>query len=167
MVEAQREVARELEVLALVVTDGHPVGVVQQDVGGHEGRIGEQPGRDELGALGLVLELRHPAQLAERGRAFEDPRQLRVLVDMTLDEQRRDVGVDADGQQHLCDLEGASPQLGRILRLGERVQIDHAVERVGAVLIGHPVPERAEQVAELHITGGLDAREHASHERRC
>src|SRR5690606_41790265 len=45
------------------------LGVVEQDVGGHERRVGEEPGRHELAALGLLLELRHPAQLAEGRRA--------------------------------------------------------------------------------------------------
>ena len=66
-----------------------------------------------------------------------------------------------------ASLERPSPQFVGILRNGERVQIDDAIERLAVVLIGHPVAERAEQVAELHISGGLDAREHTSHERRC
>ena len=48
-----------------------------------------------------------------------------------------------------------------------RVQVDDAVER----LVGRfrrvegcdPVPHRAEVVAEMHLTGGLDPREDARH----
>jgi hypothetical protein len=36
------EVAGQLDVLLLVVADRHDVGLVQQDVGGHEHRVGEQ-----------------------------------------------------------------------------------------------------------------------------
>ena len=46
-VEAHGDVAGELEVLALVVADRHLVGLVEQDVGRHQHRIGEQPGRDD------------------------------------------------------------------------------------------------------------------------
>ena len=60
-----------------------------------------------------------------------------------------------------CERCGA--QLGRVLRDGQGVQVDHAEERVGLVLIGDPVPERAEQVAELDGTGRLDAGEDAGH----
>ena len=67
-VEALGDVAGQLEVLALVVADRHLVGVVEEDVGGLERRVGEQPGRHELGPVGLVLELRHAPQLAERWR---------------------------------------------------------------------------------------------------
>ena len=68
VVEADRDVARELDVLALVVADGHLVGVVEEDVGGHQHRVVEQPDAHRLLALGLLLELRHAPQLAERGR---------------------------------------------------------------------------------------------------
>ena len=48
-VEPLREVAGELEVLALVLADRHAVGLVEQDVGGLQDRVGEQadawPGR--------------------------------------------------------------------------------------------------------------------------
>ena len=56
MVEALRDVARHLEVLLLVLADGHEIGVVEQDVGRHQHRIGEQPviGRDALRDLVLV-----------------------------------------------------------------------------------------------------------------
>jgi hypothetical protein len=50
-----RDGAGEFEVLALVVSDGNLVGAVQQDVGGHQHRVGQQrppdgvpPGRTRL-----------------------------------------------------------------------------------------------------------------------
>ncbi len=88
MVEADGQVPGELEVLALVVTDGHLVGVVDQDVRGHQGRVGEQAGAHALSAFALLLELVHPAQLAEAHGALHQPGQLAVLVDVTLHEQR-------------------------------------------------------------------------------
>jgi len=42
VVEALRDVARELEVLALVVADRHEIGLVEQDVAGHQHGIGEE-----------------------------------------------------------------------------------------------------------------------------
>jgi hypothetical protein len=41
MVEAFGDVAGQLEVLGLVLADGHDLGLVEQDVGGHERRIAE------------------------------------------------------------------------------------------------------------------------------
>ena len=43
-VEPLGHVAGQLEVLALVVADRDPVGVVEEDVGRHERRVGEQAG---------------------------------------------------------------------------------------------------------------------------
>ena len=48
VVEADRDVAGDLDVLALVVADRHLVGVVQHDVGRLQRRVGEQTGRDEV-----------------------------------------------------------------------------------------------------------------------
>ena len=50
-VEPDGEVAGELDVLALVVAHGHPVGVVEEDVGRLQRRVGEQAGGDELRRL--------------------------------------------------------------------------------------------------------------------
>ena len=78
MVEANRDVARDLDVLTLVVSDRHLVRVVQQDVRSLQGRVGEETGRDEVGLAfgGLVLELGHATQLAVRDGALHDPTQL-------------------------------------------------------------------------------------------
>ena len=48
VVEAHGQVPGELEVLALVVADRHPLGVVEEDVGALQHRVGEQPGPDRL-----------------------------------------------------------------------------------------------------------------------
>src|ERR1017187_9207891 len=88
-VPALGQVSGELEVLALVVADGDEVGLVEQDVGRHEDRVGEQaePGRLLAVFARLVLELGHPGQLAHAGGALEQPGQLGMLMDMALDEQ--------------------------------------------------------------------------------
>ena len=64
-VEAAGEIASQLEMLALVLADGHLVRLVEQDVGGLQHRIGEQADRRTVAALPLrlVLELRHPSWL--------------------------------------------------------------------------------------------------------
>ena len=77
-VEALGDVARELEVLALVVADRDDVGLVQQDVARHQHRVGEQAGADELLLVALVLELGHPAELAVARDGREQPGRLGV-----------------------------------------------------------------------------------------
>ena len=62
-------------------------------------------------------------------------------------------------------------QLGRVVGHGERVEVDDAEDRVvvqGGVrardrLVVDPAPDRAQVVAELHVAGGLDAREDPRH----
>ena len=93
------QVAGELQVLALIVAHGDPLGVVEEDVGRLEDGVGEEPDPHRLGLPALVLELRHPAQLPDGGRALEEPGQPGVLGHVALDEEGADVGIEADGQQ--------------------------------------------------------------------
>src|SRR3712207_8939541 len=65
---------------SLVLTDGHLVGLVYEDVRRLQDRVGEQPDRG-AGAplpLALVLELRHPAGLAEARQALQDRKSTRL-----------------------------------------------------------------------------------------
>ena len=163
VVEADGDLARQLQMLALVVTDGYGGRVVEQDVRRHEHRVGEEADTDRLLALALVLELRHAAQLAHGGRALEEPCQTRVLGDLTLDEEGAAVGVEPHREQVQHGVECVGPErLGRDLRR-ERVEVNDAVEGVVAVLEAHPVPQRAEVVAQREVAGGRDAREDAVH----
>jgi hypothetical protein len=82
VVELLGDVAGQLQVLFLVLADRHMGGAVEQDVGSHQARIGEQAERGVLAVLaGLVLELRHAVHPADAGDAVEDPGQLGVLHD--------------------------------------------------------------------------------------
>ena len=106
VVEALRDVAGELEVLALVVADRDEVGLVEQDVARHQHRVGEERRRDELVALRLVLELRHAAQLAVARHGRQQPRRLGVRRHVALAEDRRALGVEARGEEHRGEVEG-------------------------------------------------------------
>ena len=98
LVEARGDVPRELEMLTLVVADRDEVGLVEQDVAGHQDRVGEEAGGDELLLLGLVLELRHPAQLAEARDRAEQPGRLGVRLDVALGE-----GVERSGSRPVAN----------------------------------------------------------------
>jgi segregation and condensation protein A len=165
-VEALRELAGELEVLALVVAHGHPVRLVEKDVGSHEHWVGEEANPHRLLAVPLGLELGHAAQLAHGRGALEQPGEARVLGDVALDEDRGDIGVQADREQvHRCS-EALLAQVRGVDLLGQRVQVDHAVQRVVAPLVRNPLAERPDVVAEVKVAGGLDAREDARHGAR-
>ena len=95
-VEASRDLAGELDVLALVVLDRHLVGVVEQDVRRLQHRIEEQARAHELLlARRLVLELVHAKQVAVRGDRAEQPAELRVLADVGLAKEDAALGVEA------------------------------------------------------------------------
>lgn len=90
-----------------------------------------------------------------------------MLGDVALHEQGGPFGIDADGEQELGELEGSTPQFDGILGNRESVEVDHAEDGLGVILISDPVAQRPEEVPELHWSGGLDAGEDTSHGRRC
>ena len=59
------------------------------------------------------------------------------------------VRIDAQRQVLRGGDQGATPQRLGILRDGDRVQVDHAEERVVLVLQPDPLGDRAECVAEM------------------
>ena len=151
--------------LLLVVADRHDVGLVEQDVGSHEHRVGEEPDRRGVGAvaLRLVLELRHAPGLAETGDRREDPGQLGVGGHVRLHVQRRLRGLDAGGD---VLRRGATRLLAQVLGIlgdGDRVQVDDREERVVSLLQVSPLEERPDVVADLEGVGrrlhsGVEAR---------
>jgi hypothetical protein len=73
------------------------------------------------------------------------------------------LGVDAGGDVGGRDLARLRLQGGRVLPDRDRMQIDDAEHAVIAVLQPHPVADRAEIVAEMHVLGRLDAGEDSLH----
>ena len=163
MVEAQRHIAGELHVLALVVADRHLVGVVEQDVGRHQDRIVEQPDARRLLAFGLLFELRHAAQLAERGHAVEDPGEPAVLRHVALHEQDAALRVEAGGHEQRRELTAAVGELIALVRHRHRMEVDDAIHGVVAVLVVDPAANGPQVVAEMQVARGFDAGEHACH----
>ncbi len=71
--------------LALVLADRDLLAAVCEHVGGLEHGIEEERGRDQLALLlRLLLELRHPVEIAVRGDRREEPAELGVLADVGL-----------------------------------------------------------------------------------
>ena len=120
--------------LPLVVADRHEVGLVEQDVARHQDRVGEEPGRDELLALALVLELRHPAELPVARDRREEPRRLRVRRHVALREHRRPLRVEPGREEQRRQVERPLAQVGRVVVDGDRVEVDDAEERLAARL---------------------------------
>ena len=148
--------------LFLVGADRHVIRVVEQDIGRHQARVGEQAGVDVVGVLcGFILELRHAGELAELRVAVEHPRELRVLGYLTLDEENAFLGVDAERKHHRVGRERVFAECGRLLPHGDRVQVGERVNALVVVLQSDEVFQRAEVVAEREIAGRLDHAQHA------
>lgn len=93
----------------------------------------------------------------KRGDDEDDGAHLRLL------EEDGPLRVDTTGQQASRHVQYAAPQLKRLLRLRDGVQVDDAVQHRGIlVLQGHPVLQGAQVVAQVGHPGGLDPREHTS-----
>ncbi len=168
VVEPDRDITGDLDVLTLIVADRDLVGAVQHDVGRLQGRIGEQAGRDEVALAlgGLLFELGHPAQFAERHRALHHPTELRVFGDVALHEHGCHLGVEPDRKQHRRQVQRGFTEYAWLLGDRERVQVDDAVKDVLVVLVGHPVAKRTEVIAQVDVAGRLDTGKHSSHDLR-
>jgi hypothetical protein len=167
LVEPLRHVAHQLHVLALVVAHRHLVGAVGQDVGGHQHRIGEEVGGDEVAlARRLLLELVHAVEVAVRGDRADVPRQLGVLGHVALADEDAPLGLQAGRQQDRRGVVHALAHLLRLPRHGHRVEVDDAEDRdvAGvrrALLPFHVLDDRPDVVAEVLPARGLDPTEDA------
>ena len=145
--------------LLLVVADRHMRGAVGENVGGHQGRVGEQPDRGILAVFaGFFLELRHPFEPAHAGHAIEDPGELGVLEDTALVEDDVLLRIDAGRQEGRRHLARRADQRRRILPHGDGMLVDDAIDAIVARLKLRETPDGAEIIAEVQIAGRLDAR---------
>jgi hypothetical protein len=165
VIELLRDIACELDMLLLVLAHRHMRRLVEQDVGGHQRRIGVEAERRGLAVFAcLVLELRHPIHPADARDAIEHPGELGVGGHRTL--QQDDVLPVVDAGRH--QRRGAEARIGGellgLLEHRDRMHIDDAIDALEILLQRDPVLDRAEIVAECESARGLDAREDAFHE---
>ena len=90
VIEAAGDLAGDLDVRLVVLADRHQVGARQQDVGGLEHRVAQQPERDRLlvqqRGAGHVLDAWQTRQPRHRHQVAEEQRQLVGLVHRRLEE---------------------------------------------------------------------------------
>ena len=67
LIETLREVPGELEMLLLILADRDKIRTIEQDIGRHEGRVGEKAGRYGFFSMGLILELSHALKFTDIG----------------------------------------------------------------------------------------------------
>ncbi len=71
--------------------------------------------------------------------------------------------VDSGGDVGCRHLARRMAQFERVLRQGQRVQVDDAEDAFAVVLQCDPVADRAEIIAEMQVAGRLDAGKDAVH----
>ena len=158
VVELLRDVAGQLQMLLLVVADRDVGRAVDEDVGGHQDGIVEEPDRRVLPVLArLFLELGHPVEPAEPGDAVQDPGKLGMLGDPALVEDDIGLRIDAAGEKGRGHLAGGALKLRRLVRQGHRVQVDDAIDARMGRLHGDEALDRAKIIAEVQIAGRLNA----------
>jgi hypothetical protein len=163
-VEADGEIAREFEVLLLIVADGHEFRLVEQNVCGHEHGIIQESRADRLALLArLVFELRHAFEFADARDAIEYPCQLGMFRHVRLNEDDGDFRIDACGEIDAREVARFLREQFRVLRQSDRVEVDDAEETFVLVLEFDPVAQRAEVVAEVDVAGRLCAAENSFH----
>ena len=159
-VEAGGDVAAKLHVLLLVDAHGDYIGLVEQDVGGHQHGISEESGINVVGVLlGLILELGHAGELTEAGEAVEQPCQLGMLLDVGLDVEGVLLGVKTAGHVEGEGLVGAAAKVGGHLTDGDGMLVHHAVEALILLGVGREILDGTKVVADGQVSAGLDAGE--------
>ena len=147
--------------LLLIVSHRDKVRLVEEDIRRHESGVSEQTAVDVFRVLGgLILKLGHPAELAEHSIAVEDPAQLRMLVNMGLNEESVLLRIQAAGNILSQLLQGPPPQSRRLLPHCDGVHIGHKIVAVELLGPGAPVTDGPQIVAQMQVSAGLDAGEH-------
>ena len=166
VIEPARDLAAHLDVRVLILADRHELGAEREDVGALADRV-EREAEAVVIAEVLRVDLRLQRRVAhdpvERQEHREVPGQLRDRRDLGLEHERRALGVDADREPVLHDLERVAPDVVRLLRARrERVHVRDQEVAVVLVLEAHAIFERADPVAEVKSArrgiAGEDAR---------
>ena len=162
IVELLRDVARQLQMLLLVVADRNVGRAIDENVSGHQHRIVVEPDRRVLPVLArFLLELGHAVEPAEPRDAVEHPGQFGMLGDPALVEDDVGFRVDAAGKKGRGHLARGARKLLRLVGHRHRMQVDDAIDARMRLLHLDEALDRAEIIAEVQIAGRLNAGKHA------
>ena len=162
VVEFLRDVAREFEMLLLIVANRNVGRPINENVGRHKDGIVEEPDRRILPVLAsLFFKLGHAVEPTEPRHTIKDPGELRMLRDPALVEDDVGFRIDAAGEKGRGHLAGGAPQLFGLVRKRHRMKVDDAIDARMRLLHLDEALDRAKIVAEVEIACRLNAREHA------
>ena len=163
VVEADGQVAGNLDVLLLVLADRHHVGTIDQDVGGHQCRIREQADIGGDATRHLVLVAVAAFEQSHRTEGVEDPGELLDLHDIGLAIEDGPFGIQAASQEIDGDATDPLTQFGRFRILGHRMVVGDEIQALGPMgfLELDCRLHHAEVVAQMQGSGWLHPGKHA------
>ena len=165
MVEATRDLARQLDVHHLVLANRHQAGPINQDVSRLQERIAEETvGREILFLQSFLLILvgRHPLQPTEWGDHRQQEVQFGVFGHAGLDKQGRLARVDTGSQPVDDHVPGTLRDHARIVVVrGQRVPVGDEKETLVLVLQLDPVFQNAMVVPEVQASCRAHAGQYA------
>ncbi|MBA7592891.1 hypothetical protein ES708_35093 [subsurface metagenome] len=162
IVEPLRRIPGQLYVLFLVFPHRHDIGIVEQDIGRHQGRVIKEPNAHLLLVFGrFLLELGHALHPAHGDKAVENPGQLAVGGDVGLYEKDGAFRVDAGRQEQPGDLAGPGLQNLGVLLDGDGMKVHDAEDIVVVLLTGYPVLDSSQVVADHEGARRLNAGKNA------
>ena len=118
VIEALGHVAGHLQVLKLVLAHGHVVRIVQQDVGGHQHRVGEEARVHVLQTVRLVFETMRQGEAGVGEEAAQVPGKFSHLGYVALAVEDRTGNIQAASQPGGGHAVGVAAQQRWILDLG-------------------------------------------------
>ena len=147
--------------LDLIFANGNEVCSIEQDVGGLEHRIVQQPCRNAFLPRCFILELRLALELTQGRDRVEYPGEFGMFRHHRLDEHRSAGWVQPRRQQRYDHLAPARAEVVGVVRDGDRVIVHDAEERFEAPLELDPVLHRPEIVADMKFPRRLNAAEYS------
>lgn len=161
VIDFSDEVAGHFEVLFLVFADGDDVGIVEEDVGSHQGGVGEEGvvGGDSFGDFVFVgmaaFEQAHGADGGENPSEFVD------LGDGTLFKKDPSRGIKTAGEEVDRDPANVFAKGGGIVGGGHGVVVGDEVKSFAFALGIDGRFDGAEVVSDVETSAGLEAGENA------
>ena len=157
VVEASRDLARDLQVRALVLAHRDLRRFVQQDVTRHQDRVPEERIRRQVLVLDvqdLLFVRRTPLEPSERRNHRQRQMDLRVLRDVRLKEDRALLRIEPHGEPVEQHLPAVVAEFAHVAVVGHHgVPVHDAVETlIGAVVLEFdPVGQRTRHVSQMEL----------------
>ena len=157
LIHFPRQIARNLDVLFLVLADRHDVAVINQNVGRHQHWIAEESyHRSESAREFVFIGVRAFEQpLRRNGR--QNPGQLRDLRYIALFEERSAFGIETGRKKIDRNTPDVFAENVRVAHTGQRVIIGNEIKRFALILKRDSGPHHAEIIADVQEAARLNA----------